>query len=213
MLGACRNTANEHGAIEDYALSETEKDLTPPIIICDEDSFEIELGADFDLKEYIEVIDNKTKNMRYEIVGELDRYKPGNYPLEIAARDHAGNEARKALTVLVRDKPKKEVPNPSTPAVSTANKTVEPTKLPTPTVLADTSTNQQNVPKTTIKETRPKDKVFLFTEGYTTSLGANPADLACQDYLFSMQHTGYGGVCKILYDDVGNPIGAQTLFH
>lgn len=218
FCSGCRQSASEQGNLKDFSLIEEEKDLTPPIIICDSDSYEIELGANFDLKEHIEVVDNKTKNIRYQIEGDFDKYKPGHYQVEIVAKDHAGNEARKALEILVRDTSSKKEPSKAIPP----NKESDTTPLPntnlqpngvTPIINTPTENGNSIAVETVVSQTKPEERSFLFTEGYTTSTGLKPADHACQQYLLSVHTSGYSGHCEILYDQDRNPIGTKATFH
>lgn len=81
------------------------KDLSAPVIMVSQDSFEITTGESFDVRPYIVAVDNKDGDVTENITidGYIDVNTPGNYTLIMSVKDEAGNEASRSVSVTVNE--------------------------------------------------------------------------------------------------------------
>ncbi|WP_134169466.1 hypothetical protein [Breznakia blatticola] len=203
LLVGCQQATKEEVKHKESEISVSVKDLSPPNITLTKNRIEIIVGDDLDLSSYIKVTDNVTKNIEYKLEGDYDKNVPGEYAISIFAKDEEGNATNKEIKIIVKEKelPKEET---KTPASNTVDKWT-----------GNSSTTQSEVVQPPLQiplKEKPQAKQFLFSNGYTTSTGNNPADRACSEYLFSQQGSGYGGQCKILYSEDEYPIGTEAIF-
>lgn len=175
LLGGCTQSAPEETTILPSSISVNIKDLTPPIISSTKDTYTVTVGADLDLQSAITVTDNIDKNMAFEVVGNLDTEKPGQYVLLIKAVDTSNNVSNKNITVHVIDKLDQVVPSPSV------------TEKPKQHEISN------NVPEPT---TPVIERDYLYTDGFDM----NTAVSACQSDLATSKRSG---TCMPIKDAAG----------
>ncbi len=110
ILCGCKSEQNEKLTDNNAATVKIAvKDLTPPVIDC-KDSFSIQQGSEFDLKQHIKVSDNVDENLSFECIGSYDTMTSGQYIMQIKAVDSSGNEACKNISIAIIP-PTKQEPN------------------------------------------------------------------------------------------------------
>lgn len=80
------------------------KDNIAPVIE-GEDLIELKYDSEFDILSVFTVTDNIDENISLELVGELDRLTPGEYPLQVKAVDSSQNETTLDIVVVVNEDP------------------------------------------------------------------------------------------------------------
>ncbi len=88
-----------------YSVGYTLIDTTQPVFVLDSDVIEIEVGETLQLSEYVHVKDGFEGELGFEVEGTFDTDKVGTYSITIKAVDSSGNEAIKAVEVIVKKKP------------------------------------------------------------------------------------------------------------
>lgn len=180
FLGGCQST-NEEVKQSDHtaSLNIHIKDLTPPSISSARDTYTVEPGTAFDLKKEINVTDNMDASIAYEVSGELDLNKEGQYILLIKSADVSGNTATKNITVNVvkKSNPSVESSTQNNPSIDTPS----PIPSPPPTMPA-------------------MERDYLYADGFDMST----AVAACQNDLSAANRTGS---CTPIKDAHGVYIG------
>ena len=82
----------------DIEVKDTEK---PTINV--EDELKLFAGTDNNLTDYIEVKDNSNKDITPSITGDYDLNTPGEYTINISAKDASGNETKKEVKLVVEE--------------------------------------------------------------------------------------------------------------
>lgn len=103
-LSGCIPQENDDPSVEgsqpEAKLSVTVKDLTPPTISAKE-VYTVQQGQNFHLQDYVAVSDNLDKNIGYECKGTFDVSKSGQYVVLLIAKDAAGNQTQKNVSIIV----------------------------------------------------------------------------------------------------------------
>lgn len=185
--------------IED-TISVSVKDLSGPVITIEKETFELTVGDDFVLDDYIEVIDNVDGKLQYERKGSYDTKTVGTYEITIHAKDKSGNASNKKVTINVKEE-EKEKPVESDTTTEQSNG-------------SNNSSNQGSSGNATQNQSgaKPSGKSFLLADGYTMSGGSNAADDACLNYIQQNVSPGWKGVCRTLTDANGVPTGSEAVW-
>lgn len=88
--------------------NDVQNDKKAPEIISEADSIEIEQDDSFDVATWVEdnisVADNVTEKVEYSFDSDIDTKSEGSYAITIHAKDEAGNEQEKIISVKVENK-------------------------------------------------------------------------------------------------------------
>lgn len=173
-------------------------DTTPPSIQIDQELWEVETGNPyFDLKKLLVIKDRFDPNPVIGINGTYDLSLPGNYEVEVKAKDRFKNTATKKIAIHVKDKEVKVVE-----VVTNQPSTSHPSTTPTQKPPATSGGTPLFI---------PANKQFLFADG----LNKNTALSACQEYRnqqLAQSHFVGSASCTILYDAQKEPYGYQATF-
>ncbi len=88
---------------KDYKYDVIVKDEEAPVIKA-EDKLTTEYDTKIDLLKNVSATDNYDKEIKVEVVGDYDLKKAGEYKLQYIAKDSSGNEAKKDVTLVVKEK-------------------------------------------------------------------------------------------------------------
>ena len=80
------------------------KDNTPPLILRSGDGTQLVRGSIFNINNHIGYGDNLDPRPNLEIIGDVDIYTLGYYPLTAIVTDYSGNETSWSFTIEVVDK-------------------------------------------------------------------------------------------------------------
>lgn len=198
----------------------TVKDISAPVISFGEDgeSEEIELSLEeyqsYDFASYITVTDNYTEQpvVTIEIDGSIEAGK--TYQVSVHAADRFGNESDKTFDLIIRDEPDVIEPSKENEVMSNdsdasnsqiqgGNSAAQSSGSNSNTQLSSPSSQNPSLQPETSK---PQDKNFLYSDGYTQ---ANVAQ-AC---LAELQASGKGGGCYPITDENGLYIGMRLTYY
>lgn len=200
FIVGCRATPKEYDSTI-YHLNVEIQDLSAPEIIISH-PLEFEENEKQSIKELIQIKDNKDEQLSFELEGNIDFTKAGDYPLTIKTKDSDLNEAVKSVVVHIKEKKKEETPT-ITPSNSNHNHQQQIGSPPgtTPTINPNQSSISISpaVSASEVKKGTPKQ--FLFTDGYNMS----SVTKACTSYLSQFNTGG----CYPLQDSSGKYIGME----
>lgn len=192
LLNSCKATPPEYDNTI-YNLKIEIQDISAPEIIITS-PLEFEENEKQSIKEFIQIKDNKDEQLSFELEGNIDFTKAGDYLLTIKTKDSDNNEVQKEIVVKVHEKKKEEVsPTYSEPILVPRQNIVT---SPPGTTPQNSSTSS---PAVTVRKGVPKK--FLFTDGYNMSTVSK----ACSDYLNQFDV----GSCYPLQDSTGKYLGME----
>jgi len=179
------------------------KDISSPNISLEKDSFEIFIDEldQFNIYDLISVTDLGDDNPSVTI--ELDDLSIGKHIITIIATDNKGNTAKKEFYLTLNERP---IIEPEIDENIVVDNNDGSSSNDNQGNNFNISTDNSYIPP--IEQSKPSNKSFLFSEGYTMGGGINPADIACFNYL---KASGLSGSCSAIYSD-GLPIGMEAIF-
>ena len=199
----------------------TVKDISAPVISFGEDgeSEEIELSLEeyqsYDFASYITVTDNYTEQpaVTIEIDGSIEAGK--TYQVSVHAADRFGNESDKTFDLIIRDEPDIIEPSKENEVMSNgSDASNSQTQGGSSSISSNSGSNSNTQPSSSSSQnpssppetSKPQEKIFLYSDGYTQ---ANVAQ-AC---LAELQASGRGGGCYPITDENGLYIGMRLTYY
>lgn len=177
------------GNQKEFVLLLNFSDPIYPIIQLTTNQLEIVEGDKFNAKDYIKEAYDPIDGKLTVAIKEPKKYTVGTHIISYSIKDKNGNKANEKLTLVVKEKRKKEErpEERSNTAQSGQNQATEANPAPTPPIVS-------SLPA----------KSFLFVDGYTMPNAGNSAVQACLNYKGSAP-----GSCTPIYATSGEYAGMQ----
>lgn len=94
-------TKNKFGQEKDYSFSINVVDTKSPIIESENELSTI-AGEDFNVLDNVKISDNSKEDIKASIDGYYDLSTPGEYKINVVAKDSSGNESKKEIVINVK---------------------------------------------------------------------------------------------------------------